>query len=414
MNPGTAIAISHLLSRRRQTVVSVFGISLGVAFFLAISGLMRGSEQDFLKRLVDNSPHITVYDEFRSPSQQPVALAFPHAVFELHGVRPKTELKGIRQYKEKQRLIATRRGLLIAPVLQGQVILSYAGMTRSATISGVEPTLMKQVSSLEQYFLHGSLDSLSADPNGVIIGAGLAEKFHLTMGDKLTVTASSGSVRLMKVIAIFRTGTANYDDRQIYVQLNRAQNLLGQPNIANRLIIRLDDPAAAITVARQIENDIGYKCESWQEASEDLMSMVLIRNLIMYSVVSAILVVASFGIYNVISTVVLEKTKDIAILKSIGFNSGDIERIFLIEGTILGVAGSILGSALGFSLMYGLSQISFKSPFYTTQAYMPIYWGLDQLALAVAFAMLSALCAAWLPARKGGRVQPVDILRGAE
>ncbi len=218
----------------------------------------------------------------------------------------------------------------------------------------------------------------------------------------------------MKIVAIFRTGTANYDDRQIYALLNRVQNLLEQPNIANMLIMKIKDPNQATSIAHRIEQDLGYKTQSWQEASEDLMSMVLIRNLIMYSVVSAILVVASFGIYNVISTVVLEKTKDIAILKSIGFDAGDIERIFLIEGTLLGLLGSIIGTALGLSLMYGLSRISFKSPFYTAEAYMPIYWGLDQLLLAVAFAMLSALGAAWLPARKGGRVRPVDILRGAE
>lgn len=414
MNLAISIALSHLMSRRRQTIVSVLGISLGVAFFLAISGLMRGSEQDFIQRLVDNSPHITVYDEYRHPRLQPVEIVYPDSVYELHGIQPRTEIKGIRQYKEKLARIALRTDLQIAPVLQGQVILSYAGMTRGATISGVEPELMKNVSSLTKYFINGSLESLSANPNGVIIGAGLAEKFQLQMGDKLTITSSSGSVRLMKIVAVFRTGTSNYDDRQIYALLNRVQNLLEQPNIANMLIIRLNDPALAPTVAHQIEQDLGYKTQSWQEASEDLMSMVLIRNLIMYSVVSAILLVASFGIYNVISTVVLEKTKDIAILKSIGFDAGDIERIFLIEGTLLGLFGSLFGTSLGLSLMYGLSRISFKSPFYTAEAYMPVYWGADQLLLAIAFAMLSALFAAWLPARKGGRVRPVDILRGAE
>ena len=414
MNLATSIALSHLMSRRRQTVVSVLGISLGVAFFLAISGLMRGSEQDFIQRLVDNSPHITVYDEYRHPRLQPVEIVYPDSVYELHGIQPRTEIKGIRQYKEKLARIAQQPDLQIAPVLQGQVILSYAGMTRGATISGVEPEMMKNVSSLTKYFIHGSLESLSANPNGIIIGAGLAEKFKLQMGDKLTITSSSGSVRLMKIVAIFRTGTANYDDRQIYALLNRVQNLLKQPNVANMLIMKIKDPNQATLIAHRIEQDLGYKTQSWQEASEDLMSMVLIRNLIMYSVVSAILVVASFGIYNVISTVVLEKTKDIAILKSIGFDAGDIERIFLIEGTLLGLLGSLIGTALGLSLMYGLSRISFKSPFYTAEAYMPIYWGLDQLVLAVAFAMLSALGAAWLPARKGGRVRPVDILRGAE
>lgn len=99
MNLATSIALSHLMSRRRQTVVSVLGISLGVAFFLAISGLMRGSEEDFIQRLVDNSPHITVYDEYRHPRLQPVEIVYPDAVYELHGIQPRTEIKGIRQYK---------------------------------------------------------------------------------------------------------------------------------------------------------------------------------------------------------------------------------------------------------------------------------------------------------------------------
>jgi ABC-type transport system, involved in lipoprotein release, permease component len=414
MNLSASIALSHLMSRRRQTIVSVLGVSLGVAFFLAISGLMRGSEQDFMQRLVDNSPHITVYDEYRYPKKQPIELVYPKAVYTLHGVKPKTEIKGIRQYKEILLQLGKIKDLEIAPVLQGQVIVSYSGITRGVTLSGVVPDLMKNVSTIAHYFIQGSLESLSINPNGIIIGAGLAEKLQITIGDQLTITSPTGSVRLMKVVALFRTGTANNDDRQIYALLNRVQNFLEKPNVANLLIIKIKDPNQATTVAHQIEQDIGYKTQSWQEASEDLMNMVLIRNLIMYSVVSAILVVASFGIYNVISTVVLEKTKDIAILKSIGFGANDIEGIFLIEGSILGLLGSVLGTALGLSLMYGLSRISFKSPFYTAQAFIPIYWGMDQLLFAIAFAMLSSLCAAWLPARKGGRVKPVDILRGAE
>jgi lipoprotein-releasing system permease protein len=201
---------------------------------------------------------------------------------------------------------------------------------------------------------------------------------------------------------------------QTFSLLNRVQNLLERPNVANRFILKLQDPQQSAVVAHQIERELGYKTQSWQEASQDLMNLVLIRNLIMYSVVSAILLVASFGIYNVISTVVLEKTKDIAILKSIGFEARDIERIFLIEGAILGLIGIIPGSVLGLTLMYGLSRIAIKSPFNTTSAFLPIDWSSDQILIAIAFAMLSALFAAWLPARKGGRVRPVDILRGAE
>ena len=414
MSLAASIAISHLLSRRRQTIVSVLGITLGVSFFLAISAMMRGSENDFMQRLVDNSPHVTVYDEYRNPRQQPVQIAFPSAIADIHGMKPRTELRGISQYKEKLALIARRTDLQIAAVLQGQVIASFAGMTRGVSITGVKPEQMKNVSRIEDYFVTGSLDSLSANPSGIIIGVGLADKFQLKMGDKLSITSPSGTIHLMKIVGLFNTGTTNYDESQTFALLNRVQNLLERPNVANRFILKLQDPQQSAVVAHQIERELGYKTQSWQEASQDLMNLVLIRNLIMYSVVSAILLVASFGIYNVISTVVLEKTKDIAILKSIGFEARDIERIFLIEGAILGLIGSISGSVLGVTLMYGLSRIAIKSPFNTTSAFLPIDWSTDQILIAIAFAMLSALFAAWLPARKGGRVRPVDILRGAE
>jgi lipoprotein-releasing system permease protein len=175
----------------------------------------------------------------------------------------------------------------------------------------------------------------------------------------------------------------------------------------------MDDSGEAPEAAHRIEAAFGYKAQSWQEASSDIMTLLKVRNAIMYSVVSAILIVASFGIYNVISTVVLEKTRDIAILKSMGFHARDIRRIFVIEGAIVGTIGAIVGTGLGLLMMYGISFVKFKSPFYSEETYIPISWGWGQMVIGAAFAMTSALVAAYLPARKGGRVHPVDILRGA-
>lgn len=413
MNLVTSIALSHLLSRRRQTLVSLAGICLGVAFFLAVSALMRGSEQDFMRRLVDNAPHVTVYDEFRNPRAQSADLSFPAAAVEIRGVKPETEVRGIRQYKEKLDFVASLPALRVAPVLLGQAVLTFAGRDLGATINGIEPETLKHVSTIEQYFVAGSLDSLYSDPDGIIIGTGLAAKFRVKVGNKISVASATGVVRVMKVVALFRTGNAAYDEGQTFVRLKRAQTLLERPNIANRFILKLEDPAQAPRIARLIESSLGYKAQSWQEANEDLMNLVKIRNIIMYSVVAATLIVAAFGIYNVISTVVLEKTRDIAILKSIGFHAWDIRRIFLIEGAILGLVGSVVGTGFGLALMAGLARVEIKSPFFTTQAFLPIYWGWDQMALAAGFAVTSALAAAYLPARKAGRVRPVDILRGA-
>lgn len=408
-----SIAVTHLLHRKRQTLVSLTGIVLGVAFFLGVSSLMRGSELDFIKRLVDNNPHITVSDEYRRAREQPASAAWPDGAVQLHGVKPQTEVRGIRGYQRALAFIESMPGLRAAPVLTGSVVLTFAGQVHATTLSGMVPEKMKTVSTLEDKLIAGTMDALDANLNGIIIGEVLAERFSLSMGDNVNVTSADGNVRTMKIVGIFRTGNASYDENQAFVRLKRAQVLLNRPNRVNRLLVQLDDPYAARDVATVIESRIGYKAQSWVEASEDLLSVLTVRNIIMYSVVAAILVVASFGIYNTISTIVMEKIRDIAIMKSMGFHARDIRRVFVIEGVIVGVIGSILGFGLGLVLMGVLGQVAIKPPGASEVIYLPVYRGLEQFVLAAAFALASSVGAAWLPARKGGRVHPVDILRGA-
>jgi lipoprotein-releasing system permease protein len=406
------IAVTHLLSRRRQTFMSLLGVMLGVAFFMAVSSLMRGSERDFIEQLIDSSPHITVTDEFREAPEQPAAMEWPSGAVSISNVKPRTEVRGIRGYKQKMEWIEGLPGLRVAPVLSGQIILTYAGKEEGVAMNGVVPELMSGVSDIDDKIVTGSLQALSANPNGIIIGKALAEKMNLEMDDNLTVSSPVGLVRTMKIVGLFETGVSSVDEGQAYVLLKRAQILLDRPDRANMLVMQLDDAYAARDVAARIERRIGYRSQSWQEASENLMSVLLVRNVIMYSVVSAILVVASFGIYNIISTVVMEKRRDIAILKSMGFTARDIRRIFLWEGTIIGALGSASGIALGLALMALMQSFEFTPPGVTNPINLPIYWGVDQALMACAFATASAMGAAYFPARKAGLVHPVDILRG--
>jgi lipoprotein-releasing system permease protein len=407
------IALSHLRSRRRQTIVSLLGVVLGVAFFLAVSALMRGSERDLISRLVDTQPHITVYDEFRNARPQPARMLYPDAAVAIRGVKPRSERRGIRQYKQKLAAIDAIDGVQAAPILAAQAIFSFAGRDEAVTLSGIDPARMQGVSSIDDDIIAGRLDAVDANPNGIIIGDALAKKLSLAMGDTVSVVSPIGNVRTMKIVGLFRTGNASYDESQTFAQLTRVQALMNRPDVANLIIIRLDDAYRGQNVAAFIEEATGYKSVSWQEASKDLLDALTIRNVIMYTVVGAILLVACFGIYNVISTVVLEKTRDIAILKSMGFRARDIRLIFTIEGALIGLGGSILGVAMGSAMMRAVEQVEIKPPGSTDAISLPIYWGLDQFALAASFAILSAVFAAWLPARKGGRVHPVDILRGA-
>jgi lipoprotein-releasing system permease protein len=328
-------------------------------------------------------------------------------------VRPLRETRGIRGWLQRLAFIDALPGVRAAPVLADAAVLTFAGRQHGVTLSGVVPEKMKHVTTIEEKMQDGSLDALAADPNGVVIGRGLADKFALHPGSKLMVLASDGTSRSLRVVGIFRTGNATYDEAQAFVLLKRAQSLMGRENRVNRLIIQLADPYTAQRIAQNIEAATGYKSVSWIEASEDLLSLLLVRNIIMYSVVGAIMVVAAFGIYNTLSTIVMEKTRDIAILKSMGFHPRDLRRTFLLEGLVVGLIGSTLGELLGWALMRLLAQIEIRPPGVTEVVHLPMFWGAGQYAVAAAFAMLACVAASYLPARRAGRMRPVDILRGA-
>lgn len=412
MNTLLSIAGKHLLARKRQSVVSLLGIVLGVAFFLAISSLMQGSQNDFIHRLIDNSPHITIVDEYRQPRVQPVEQTYHGGAVELRNVKPLTEIRGIRGYEQILAYLKQTPGLRASPVLAGQALVNFAGRDYGVTINGMIPQEVNDVSTIQDHMQQGSVEELIVNPDGLIIGSEMARKLALDLGDNITVAATTGQVRTFKILGIFHTGRADYDEKQTFASIKRVQALLNRPNRANNIIIKLPDPQSAFTVAAAIEREIGYKSISWQEASQDLLSSLTIRNVIMYLVVSAVLVVASFGIYNVISTVVLEKQRDIAILKSMGFSARDVKWVFIIQGMVLGLAGCGLGLPLGSLFMKLLSRIYLRPPGHTEAIPFPIDWGIMQFVIAGAFALFAAIFAAYLPARKAARVQPVDILRG--
>jgi lipoprotein-releasing system permease protein len=406
-----SIALRHLLTRKRQSIVSLLGIVIGVAFFLAISSLMQGSQKDFIKRLIDTSPHITVSDEFRGVKKQPVQELY-EGVVELRNVKPLTETRGIRGYKQIVEELKKRPGVRASEVLSGQAILSFAGKDVNLSLNGMIPEDIRDITTIEDDMVEGSVDDLIANRNGIAVGRALMQKMSLGMGDNITLASSTGQVRVFKIVAMFDTGRSDYDETQAFVDIKRVQALMNRSNRANRIIIKLDNADLAQDIATDLESRIGYKSVSWQEASEDITSTLMIRNIIMYSVVSAVLIVAAFGIYNIISTVVMEKHRDIAIMKSMGFRAADVKQIFIIQGALLGVAGLAAGIPLGCLLMFALMQVRLKPPGLTEPISMPLDWSLPQFAIAGGFAFFAALFASYLPARKAAQVLPVEILRG--
>lgn len=412
MNILNEIAINELLARKRQGIVSLLGIVLGAAFFLAIASLMKGSENDFIRRLVDNSPHIIVVDEYRKPKPQPVEVLFKNALIEIRHLKPETETRGIRYYNKILESLHQMPGVIAAAVLSGQALLNFSGKETAITLNGMNPKEIGLVTTLSSYMVSGKIEDLIENPNGIILGIEFQKKFSIAKNENINLTATDGNIETFKVLGFFKTGRLNIDSTQAYLDIKKAQSLLNRPERANSIIIKIKNPQNAQAFADDLERKIGYKNISWQENSQDLLNTLSIRNRIMYTVVSAVLVVAAFGIYNVISTVVLEKRRDIAILKSMGFHSSHIQKIFLRQGIILGLAGCCFGLPLGSLMMFGISQIRFRPPGGTEIIRMPIDWGITQFIIATTFALAASILAAYLPAKKAARLNPVDILRG--
>lgn len=406
------LALGHLGQRKRQTLVSVAGVALGVGFFIGMMALMGGFQKYFITQVIDSWPHIIIKDEFREPALQPVFRVYPQGAVQLDSLKPRDELKGIRNARE---ILAALEDspYATAPTLRTQVFYRYGSREVAATLVGIDPKREVQVTQLAQDINQGSLDALYSSANGVILGEGLAKKLGAGLGDMLSVTSPVGAVLKMQVVGIFNTGVTALDNFESYSLIKKAQVLAARANVINQVRLRIPDVSVARQVAQDLENRFGYKAESWEESYSNVLGLFKVQNGVMYSAVGAILVVAAFGIFNIISTVINEKRRDIAILKSIGLSEGDIKGVFMIQGLILGLVGTLLGWALGYGLTEMLASIRFNMEgFVRTQGFI-LDRGLKPYAVAALFAMLSATFAAWLPARKAARLDPVDIIRGA-
>jgi lipoprotein-releasing system permease protein len=405
------IAAKHLLVRRRQTLVAVSGVAVGVGFFLAVSALMVGSQDDFVKTLIDAAPHIIVSDEIRSPSPQPGVRDNAGGAVVLHGYKVRNEVRGIKDWQQILRTVDAIPRAIGSPSLSGAVTLRLGGREEPLGIVGIDPGIEARVSTISDKLAAGHLVDLERVQGGVIVNAELAERLGLGMGDIVSATSARGVTRSLRIVGLIKKGQSQFGAGTGYMLLREAQSLLGRPFIINRIGVKLADAYSADAVAGQLEARFGYKAESWEERAADFLGLLLTRNVIMYTVVSAILLVASFGIYTAVSNSVADKRRDIAIMRSIGFSAGDLQLIFVLEGLSLAFAGVLAGWLLGYLLMLVLGSLDF--PIRGEIQHLPLDRSSRQYLIAAAASLSAGIFAAWLPARKTARVDPVDILRGA-
>jgi len=394
----------------RQTGFAVAGVATGVGFSIMMAALMQGSQDDFTKRLVNTQPHIAVTDERRHPPLQPAEKLFASAEF--HGLTPEARRPGI---KNPLAIIAALEPWIpgtVAPSVKVQAIIRYANHDVAASVIGIDPRREGKVSDLPSQMRGATINALYRATNAIVLGDKLAEKIGARIDANLTLQTSHGARINAQVVGFFHSGVRQVDESTAYVLTKTGQILAQQTGLINELRLRMRDPMKSREVAARIERDTSYKSVSWQEAYEDLLSTFIIRNIIMYAVVGAILLVASFGTYNIISTITHEKARDIAIMKSLGLSEHTVRSIFVIEALIIGLAGALVGFVLGYLLCIGLGSVRISNPFLDSNflplAYTPVHY-----LLAGMVALVSSVAAGYAPARKAAREHPVEIIRGA-
>ena len=347
MNLVVSIALTHIRARMRQTLVGLIGVAMGVGFSVMMAALMEGSQRDFVAQLVDAMPHISVTDQRREPPPQPAEEVFDLA--QIHGLTTPVIRPGI---KNPYALIASIESWVpgaVAPSVQSKAVHALCGTRHGgehhrhrseARAERIEAGLADRL---------GLLDDLYKSSNAIILGDGLAKKIGARVGNSVALRRRQRphDLRQRGRAARARASTSSTKTRPTRSS-RRRRSSPGQTGLVNEIRVRTRDVMSAREVAERIEAETRYKSVSWLEANEDLLSAFQIRNFIMFTVVGAILLVASFGTYNIISTITHEKTRDIAIMKSLGLPSRTVRRIFVLEAMIIGVAGRVggLGSRL--------------------------------------------------------------------
>ena len=346
----------------------------------------------------------------REPNRQPAEIRYRAAEF--HGLTPEVRRPGIKNPMATIASLQTWVPGAMTPSVQSKAVLRFAGRNLTVSIIGIDPRTEVEVSNLATHMRQGSLQSLYRASNAIVLGDRLAAKIGARVNSNITLASAWGVNMSATVVGTFHSGFRMTDETTGYVLLKTAQILERQTGVVNEIRVRTRDPMEARLISERIGEQTGYRSISWQEAQEDLLSAITVRNVLMYTIVGAILLVASFGTYNIISTITHEKTRDIAILKSLGFRDPTIRAIFIFEALLVGFVGAALGWIFGYLLTRGLASLEFKTPF-SDYNHLPVIYSAKHYLLATTVALLSSLVAGYFPARAAARLHPVDIIRGA-
>ncbi|MEZ5016960.1 MAG: FtsX-like permease family protein [Flavipsychrobacter sp.] len=412
------IAVTHLFTKKKQSIVAMLGVTFGISMFIIMISFMTGVN-DFTEDLaMDNTPHIHIYKPLEIKDEK--IISFKKAIKEgdWHVVthqKPKNELSKIKNGLTLMQRIERMPGVRgVAPQLSTQVFYNNGPVKVPGNVFGVDVKRQAELFDLDKKMDIGELDDLLKGSDVIVMGKGLAKKMGVHVGDRVSVTTPEGGNITLKIVGIFSYGIASLDETQSYATLATVQKmLLKDPSYVTDLNVKMIDVNQAKPLAVKLKNQLGdLKFDDWETANQSILAGTQIRNVMTFVVCFTLLVVAGFGIYNIMNMNIINKMKDIAILKATGFQGSDVTGIFMLQSVMIGIAGGFLGLFIGFFFSFLLSRTPFPAGEFFRIDTFPVNFNPSHYFIGLFFGFLTTLFAGWFPSRKAAKVDPVKIIRG--
>jgi lipoprotein-releasing system permease protein len=300
-----------------------------------------------------------------------------------------------------------------APKVMTQVFYNIGAIDLTGIINGIDPEAEKKLFSFNDYVIDGNYIDIKNTANSIILGKGVADKMLASVGDIIQVTTAKGERMPLKVVGVFQSGLKDIDDVQSYASINTVQKLLGESNkYITDIQIKLNDILMAPALAKEYEKLFDVEAIDIQTANSQFETGSSVRTLISYAVGITLLIVAGFGIYNILNMMIYEKMDSIAILKATGFSGRDVNFIFITIALSIGIFGGSIGLLFGFGLSLIIDQIPFNTAALPTITTYPINYSPQFYIIGIVFSLITTYFAGYLPSRKASKIDPVVIIRG--
>lgn len=411
MTTNQKIVKVFLTARVKQLVAAVLSVMFGISMYVFMNSFMDGVNTFQTDITFSAMSHIKIYNELKGDPREIITSNKADElvlVSNAKNIRYTEGIKNIDEIKAGLKDISQITG--IAAQLNQNVFIRNGVSKISANLSGIETQEENKVFGTADNIVQGNLYELDKRNDGVILGTGLAEIIGVNLNDNITIQTSDGVSKVFKIVGTIETGAASLDRSRALVNIDVARQLLNKnKSYATELMIDVHEYKNANDIAKYIQPLTQYKVEPWQEGNAQMDSGELLRNIIAIATSLTILIVAGFGIYNIMTMTVNEKIKEIAILNAMGFNSKDIIEIFLLQSIFIGFLGGIAG------LVFGniISRIIDNTPFQLGLLdSLPMNYNPKDYALAFFFGLVITFIAGYLPALRASKLDPVDTLRG--